>query len=67
MEERNQPLTFLKADTPEELRFLMIINNSTHKRRFYYQNPVVGPDKKWYTWYEMSLEKEKREIANGDQ
>jgi len=52
LDDQNQPLFFLVANSPMELHMLMIANNRRFSKRFHYLNPVFA-NKKWYVWFEI--------------
>lgn len=57
--DQNQPLMFLSARSPQELRIDMMKNNRRFSRRFHYSIPTFA-QKKWWTWFELN-EKDKQE------
>lgn len=64
LDDKNQPLWFLAAKTPERLHMLMKANNLRFNKRFHYLPPVYARGK-WYTWFEMrEVDRAKDELDN---
>lgn len=49
----NFPPAHLVADTPEDLRKLMFLNNKRHNKMFHYFDFSFAKGK-WYCWFEVS-------------
>lgn len=51
---------YLVASSAEELVQMQVINNSEHGMQFVYTDPMIGPDKKWYIWFDKDMSREIR-------
>jgi hypothetical protein len=62
----NLPPSHLVADSPEDLRILMIATNMKHGKKFHYFDFqfVRG---KWYCWYEIAEKNKLEQDDNGDE
>jgi hypothetical protein len=61
----NFPPAHLEANTPEELRMLMLANNAKYKRSFHYFDFSFA-NKKWHCWFEIA-ERDRLGIRKNDQ
>ena len=62
--ERNYPLSFLKAKTPEELREVMKAHFLLHGKKYHYTAPSFAQGS-WYTWFELSVKEEAEQDRKG--
>ena len=58
--------TFLKAQSPQRLRRLMLMNNIKHKAVFKYDVMQDSKTGDWYAWYQADAEKIINELYNED-
>lgn len=66
LDDQNQPLWFISANTPEELHALMIRTNRKFNKRFHYLNPTFAKGK-WYCWFEIpKSDLAKDEMTSGE-